>query len=268
LSLGDGEGDVILGRPESGYSMKVRSAMRSKGVSQEWMDRCLHTEKLFQSHATVQRISLVLRPNGTATQGSTPIREELEDRYWEPSFHLADPGLRIFSERVEKYSDEWSNELMFHHRWGSRPDQRHRSTTCARGMLEVHPPRLFVAVAPANALIRQCIAAQEIEQCQLRVHAVGDNNVHAAADKMGREGLAGARDPIAMVEIVAPQMAQNVADRAIQVFGGMGVSQDTLLPEVFTQARFCPIADGPDEVHMSQLGRLTIRNALNALARG
>jgi len=57
-------------------------------------------------------------------------------------------------------------------------------------------------------------------------------------------------------------MAQNVADRAIQVFGGMGVSQDTPLPHVFASARFCRIADGPDEVHMSQLARRTIRDLL------
>ena len=100
----------------------------------------------------------------------------------------------------------------------------------------------------------------EIEQCRLLVLA--------AADKMDREGVAGARDYISMVKIVAPQMAQNVADRAIQVFGGMGVSQDTLLPTVFTRARFCRIADGPDEVHMSQLGKLTIRHALSAGSRG
>ena len=54
-------------------------------------------------------------------------------------------------------------------------------------------------------------------------------------------------------------MAQNVADRAMQVFGGMGVCEDTMIPDVFTHARFCRIADGPDEVHMSQLAKLTIR---------
>jgi acyl-CoA dehydrogenase len=64
---------------------------------------------------------------------------------------------------------------------------------------------------------------------------------------------------ISMVKIVAPNMAQNVADRAMQVFGGAGVCQDTLIPEVFTLARFSRIADGPDEVHMSQLGKMTAR---------
>jgi acyl-CoA dehydrogenase len=99
----------------------------------------------------------------------------------------------------------------------------------------------------------------EIEQCRLLVLA--------AADKMDREGPKRAKDYISMVKIVAPQMAQNVADRAIQVFGGMGVCQDTPLPDVFTHGRFCRIADGPDEVHMSQLGKLTIRNVLSDLSR-
>jgi acyl-CoA dehydrogenase len=76
---------------------------------------------------------------------------------------------------------------------------------------------------------------------------------------MDKGGLTAARAHIAMVKIVAPNMAQQVADRAMQVFGGMGVSQDTLIPDVFTLARFSRIADGPDEVHMSQLGKLTAR---------
>ena len=54
-------------------------------------------------------------------------------------------------------------------------------------------------------------------------------------------------------------MAQEVADRAMQIFGGMGVCQDTMIPEVFTIGRFCRIADGSDEVHMFQLGTLTAR---------
>ena len=62
-----------------------------------------------------------------------------------------------------------------------------------------------------------------------------------------------------MREHVYPREHDNVADRAMQVFGGKGVCQDTLIPTVFTRARFCRIADGPDEVHMSQLAKLTIK---------
>jgi glutathione S-transferase len=149
MSLGDGEHYVILGRPESGYSVKVRSAMRYKRVPHEWLDRCHRTEKLFQAHAQVQLIPLVFRPDGTAVQDSTPMLEELEARHPEPSFHPADPGLRFLSEILEEYGDEWANKLMFHHRWGCRADQKHRSGTLARGMLEGHPLRLFAPlVAP------------------------------------------------------------------------------------------------------------------------
>jgi acyl-CoA dehydrogenase len=91
----------------------------------------------------------------------------------------------------------------------------------------------------------------EIEQCRLLV-------LRAAA-KMDEAGAKGARDYISMVKIVAPQMCQNVADRAMQAFGGMGVSQDTPIHYIFMTSRFCRIADGPDEVHMSQLGKLTMR---------
>ena len=95
----------------------------------------------------------------------------------------------------------------------------------------------------------------DIEQCRLLVMR--------AAELMDEGGLEAARHYISMVKIVGPKMCQDVADRAMQVFGGAGVCQDTLIPEAFTLARFCRIADGPDEVHMSQLGKMTLRE-LNA----
>ena len=80
-------------------------------------------------------------------------------------------------------------------------------------------------------------------------------------EAMDREGAKGARDLISMVKIVAPQMCETVASRAMQAFGGKGVSEDVLIGEIFLHARFCRIANGPDEVHMSQLGKWTIRDA-------
>ena len=77
---------------------------------------------------------------------------------------------------------------------------------------------------------------------------------------MDKYGIDAARDYISMLKIVAPKMCEDVSSRAIQIFGGMGVSQDTQLSHIFTTSRFCRIADGPDEVHMSQLAKLTIRS--------
>ncbi len=83
----------------------------------------------------------------------------------------------------------------------------------------------------------------------------------SAADKLDKHGNIEAKDLIAMIKIVAPRMCQEVVDRAMQAFGGMGLSDDTVLPELFTYARFVRLADGPDEVHMAQLGRNTIRES-------
>jgi len=91
----------------------------------------------------------------------------------------------------------------------------------------------------------------DIEQCRLLTYQ--------AAEVMDKQGVKAALPYISMLKIVAPTMCQNVADRAMQIFGGAGVGQDTMIPHAFTIARFCRIADGPDEVHMSQLGKLTIR---------
>ena len=92
----------------------------------------------------------------------------------------------------------------------------------------------------------------DIEQCRLLVLS--------AAEKMDKFGVDAARADISMLKIVAPKMCEDVSSRAMQIFGGMGVCQDTPLAHIFTISRFCRIADGPDEVHMSQLAKLTIKS--------
>jgi len=101
--------------------------------------------------------------------------------------------------------------------------------------------------------IRQDIAKSRCEIEQARLLTL------SAADKIDKEGVKGAKDLIAMIKIVAPQMCQTVVDRAIQAHGGMGVCQDTPLAEYFAGARTIRLADGPDEVHMYQLGRNTVK---------
>ena len=88
-----------------------------------------------------------------------------------------------------------------------------------------------------------------------------------AADAMDRHGNKVAKDLIAAIKVIAPQMAQTVCDRAIQVHGGMGVSGDTPVAAFFTLNRFLRLADGPDEVHMSQLGKQKIAEYVSSNAR-
>ena len=101
--------------------------------------------------------------------------------------------------------------------------------------------------------IRQDIAKSRCEIEQARLLTL------SAADKMDKEGARGAKDLISMIKIVAPMMAQTVVERAIQAHGGMGVSGDTPLAGFYAYARTVRIADGPDEVHMYQLGRDTAK---------
>ncbi|MEM9919969.1 MAG: acyl-CoA dehydrogenase family protein [Bacteroidota bacterium] len=101
--------------------------------------------------------------------------------------------------------------------------------------------------------IRQDIARSRCEIEQARLLTL------SAADAIDRHGIKGARNLIAMIKIVAPMMTQTVVDRAMQAFGGMGLSNDTPLASYFAAARVIRLADGPDEVHMYQLGRNTVK---------
>jgi acyl-CoA dehydrogenase len=126
--------------------------------------------------------------------------------------------------------------------------QRALELTCRRATQRV----AFGRPIAEHGSVREDIArsACEIEQARLLTLS--------AADKMDREGNKAARDLIAMIKIVAPNMAQTVIDRAIQVHGAMGVSQDTFLADAWKYARTIRIADGPDAVHLQSLGRQVV----------
>jgi acyl-CoA dehydrogenase len=125
---------------------------------------------------------------------------------------------------------------------------------CAQRALELMCARAQSRVAFGKSLgeqgsVREDIAHSwcEIEQARLLTLR--------AAEKMDREGNKAARDMIAAAKVVVPSMAARVIDRAIQIHGGAGVSQDTFLAEAYTYARFMRLGDGPDQVHLAQLGR-------------
>ncbi|MGZ4888223.1 MAG: acyl-CoA dehydrogenase family protein [Candidatus Angelobacter sp.] len=125
---------------------------------------------------------------------------------------------------------------------------------CAQRALELMCARAQSRIAFGKPLgeqgsVREDIAHSwcEIEQARLVTLR--------AAEKMDREGNKAARDLIAAAKVVVPSMAARVIDRAIQIHGGAGVSQDTFLAEAYTYARFMRLGDGPDQVHLAQLGR-------------
>jgi acyl-CoA dehydrogenase len=76
-----------------------------------------------------------------------------------------------------------------------------------------------------------------------------------AAWKMDELGNKAARDYVSIAKAVVPAMAAAVIDRAVQIHGGAGLSQDFFLAEAFAEARFLRIGDGPDEVHRDAIAR-------------
>jgi acyl-CoA dehydrogenase len=91
----------------------------------------------------------------------------------------------------------------------------------------------------------------EIEQARLLTLQAA-----AALDARGNKG---AKDLIGMIKIVAPRMACAVIDRAMQVHGGGGLSQDHFLAQAYAGARSLRLADGPDEVHIASLARSMLK---------
>lgn len=97
--------------------------------------------------------------------------------------------------------------------------------------------------------VREDIAksACEIEQARLMTFK--------AASVMDEGGNKAAKELISMIKIVAPKMACDVLDRAMQIHGAAGLGQDFMLAAGYMSARTIRLADGPDQVHMMQLGR-------------
>lgn len=100
--------------------------------------------------------------------------------------------------------------------------------------------------------IRQDISRSRIEIEQARLLVL------RAAHLMDTIGNKGARLEIAMIKVVAPNVALQVIDRAIQSHGAAGVSQDTFLAAAWAAARSLRLADGPDEVHLESTARLEL----------
>lgn len=99
----------------------------------------------------------------------------------------------------------------------------------------------------------------EIEQARLLVLK--------AAAMIDQVGAKEARKEISMIKVIAPTLLATVADRAMQVFGAMGVSPDTPLADLYTLGRVMRFADGPDEVHLQTIAKLELRDNRDKLEK-
>jgi acyl-CoA dehydrogenase len=124
----------------------------------------------------------------------------------------------------------------------------------AQRALELMCLRAESRVAFGKPLSKQGSVREDIAKSYCEIEQARLLTLKAAA-KMDTVGNKGAKDLIAMIKIVAPNMACTVIDRAIQIHGAAGLSQDFFLADAYQMARMIRLADGPDQVHMMQLGR-------------
>jgi len=129
--------------------------------------------------------------------------------------------------------------------------ERSLELMCARAKARV----AFGKPVADQGVVRQWIAEARcaIDQARLLVLK--------AAWMMDTAGTKAARREIAMIKAVVPQMALKIIDRAIQVHGGGGVSQDLPLSQFWIYARTLRLADGPDEVHLESIAKMELKNA-------
>ncbi|XP_062335811.1 acyl-CoA dehydrogenase family member 11 [Osmerus eperlanus] len=107
------------------------------------------------------------------------------------------------------------------------------------------------------------VVAHWIAECRLSIEQTRLLTL-SAAHALDTLGSRAARKQIAMIKVAAARMACEVTDCAIQVHGGAGVSDDFPLAQMYAYARTLRIADGPDEVHLSSIARLELRDQLKA----
>jgi acyl-CoA dehydrogenase len=133
-----------------------------------------------------------------------------------------------------------------------------RAIGLAEKALELMCERAWVRAPFGKPLAEQGVVQDRIAESRIEIEQARLLTLKAAwlMDTVGNKG---ARFEIAAIKVVAARLATTVIDRAIQLFGGAGVSDDWPLASMYTHARTLHLVDGPDEVHKQQIARRELR---------
>jgi acyl-CoA dehydrogenase len=133
-----------------------------------------------------------------------------------------------------------------------------RSIGAAERALELMCLRARSRVAFGGPLADKGVIQEAIANSRIEIDQARLLTLHAAwlMDTVGNKAARGA---VSAIKVAVPQMAARVIDRAIQVHGGAGLSQDFPLAQAYALQRYLRLADGPDEVHRTVVAKLELR---------
>ncbi|GGC46761.1 acyl-CoA dehydrogenase family protein [Chelatococcus reniformis] len=132
----------------------------------------------------------------------------------------------------------------------------------AERVLERMCRRADARVAFGKPVSEQTVTLERIADARIMIEQCRLLTLNAAR-MMDEVGNKEAKQEIAMIKVAAPIMACQVVDWAIQMFGGGGTNNDHFLSSAYAMARALRLADGPDEVHRNQIGRLELKRHRN-----
>jgi acyl-CoA dehydrogenase len=133
-----------------------------------------------------------------------------------------------------------------------------RAIGVAERALDAMCKRVKTRIAFGKPVAEQTVTLERIAESRIKIDQARLLVLHAAW-RMDTVGNKIARKDIAMIKVAVPNMAQDVIDWSIQAHGAAGVSEDFGLARMFAMNRGLRIADGPDEVHRNQIGKLELR---------
>ena len=161
----------------------MRSYFRYKAIPHQWLLRNAASQAEYAKHARMPIIPLVVTPEGTGIQDSTPIIDQMERLYPEPSIHPDDGVANFISALIEEFGDEWGNKWMFHYRWAREVDQISSAGRIAR-------MRAPDASEQEHAAFANKVRARMVD----RVWFVGSNSVTAPQIEAGLIQMLGLLD--------------------------------------------------------------------------
>ena len=209
-----------------------------------------------------KRQSMILVPKdarGVRVVRSLPVLGfyGVPDRASEVTF----TDVRVPVDQHAPWRGPWIRDRAGAARAGPHPSL-HAARWSLRTRAGAHVPSRNNRVAFGKPIAEQTVTLERIAEARIKIEQARLLTLKAA-HMMDNVGNKAARQEIAMIKVVAPNMAQTIVDWAIQAFGGGGTSNDHFLAAALATTRLLRLADGPDEVHRNQIGKLELRRWLN-----